>query len=67
MTTRIHHRITSLERWGMRVNADFQPEAVASIRDARFTGVLIRYVNALYAALTAAKPDFKFTATLYSV
>ncbi len=37
--TRLRHRITSLERWGMRVHADFQLEAVACVRDAGFTGV----------------------------
>ena len=41
MTTQIHHRITSLERWGMRMHADFQPEAVACVRDAGFTDVLV--------------------------
>jgi len=41
MTTKIQHRITSLERWGMRIHADFQPESVACIRDAGFTGVLV--------------------------
>ena len=39
--SRITHRITSLERWGLRVHADFQPEGIARIRDAGFTGVLI--------------------------
>jgi len=38
---RIQHRITSLERWGMRMHADFQPESVACIRKAGFTGVLV--------------------------
>jgi hypothetical protein len=33
-STNIQHRITSLERWGMRVHADFQPESVACIREA---------------------------------
>ena len=36
-----NHRITSLERWGMRVHADFQPESVVCIREAGFTGVLV--------------------------
>ncbi|MEI8196924.1 MAG: hypothetical protein WCI73_13570 [Phycisphaerae bacterium] len=40
-TTRLCHRITSLERWGMRVAADFQPESVARIAAAGFTGVLV--------------------------
>ncbi len=40
-STNIQHRITSLERWGMRVHADFQPESVACIREAGFTGVLV--------------------------
>lgn len=39
--TQIHHRITSLERWGMRAHADFQPESAAAIRDAGFTAVLV--------------------------
>ena len=39
--TQIQHRITSLERWGMRMHADFQAEGVACIRDAGFTGVLV--------------------------
>ena len=34
------HRITSLERWGMRSSMDFQPEGVAYVRDAGYTGVL---------------------------
>ncbi|HEY3330996.1 MAG TPA: hypothetical protein VGK19_13295 [Capsulimonadaceae bacterium] len=41
MTTKLTYRITSLERWGMRVHADFQPAAVAAVRDAGFTGVLV--------------------------
>ena len=39
--TQITHRITSLERWGMRVHADFQAESVACVREAGFTGVLV--------------------------
>ena len=39
--TKIQHRITSLERWGMRASIDFQPEAVAYVRDAGYTGVLV--------------------------
>jgi hypothetical protein len=39
--TNIRHRITSLERWGMRAHADFQAEGVARIREAGFTGVLV--------------------------
>lgn len=39
--TKIKHRITTLERWGMRVHADFQPDAVACIREAGFTGVFV--------------------------
>ena len=41
MNTHIRRRITSLERWGMRVHADFQAEGVARIRKAGFTGVLV--------------------------
>ena len=32
--TKIPTRITSLERWGMRASMDFQPEAVAYVREA---------------------------------
>lgn len=39
--TQIKHRITTLERWGVRVHADFQPEAVRCIREAGFTGVMV--------------------------
>ena len=39
--TKIPHRITSLERWGMRASIDFQPESVAYVRDAGYTGVLV--------------------------
>lgn len=39
---RLQHRLTSLEQWGMRRHADFQPEAVACVKEAGFTGV---YVN----------------------
>jgi hypothetical protein len=39
--SQITHRITTLERWGMRVHADFQPESVSCIREAGFTGVLV--------------------------
>jgi hypothetical protein len=38
--TEISTRITSLERWGMRASMDFQPESVAYVRDAGYTGVL---------------------------
>ncbi|MEO6908137.1 MAG: hypothetical protein ABI210_09635 [Abditibacteriaceae bacterium] len=41
MTTKIKHRITSLERIFMRCHADFQAESVAVVRDAGFTGVLV--------------------------
>ena len=37
----IKHRITSIERWGLRTRADFQADAVRSVRDAGFTGVLV--------------------------
>ncbi len=40
-TTKLSHRITSLERWGMRTHADFQPEAVQRVAEAGFTGVLV--------------------------
>jgi len=39
--THITHRITSLERWGMRVHRDFQPDGVAAIAKAGFTGVFV--------------------------
>lgn len=35
------HRITSLERWGMRAAWDFQPASCACVRDAGYTGVLV--------------------------
>ena len=37
----LKHRITSLERWGMRAAHDFQPEACAYARQAGYTGVLV--------------------------
>ena len=37
----ISTRITSLERLGMRASIDFQPESVAYVRDAGYTGVLV--------------------------
>ena len=38
---KIPHRITSLERWGMRASIDFQAESVAYVREAGYTGVLV--------------------------
>ena len=38
---KIQHRITSLERWGMRASSDFQPESVAYVRDSGYTAVLV--------------------------
>jgi hypothetical protein len=38
---RIPYRITSLEKWGMRVHADFQTDSVNFIKQAGFTGVLV--------------------------
>ena len=40
ITSDLPIRITSLERWGMRASMDFQPEAVAYVRDAGYTAVL---------------------------
>ncbi len=41
MSANIRHRITSLERWGIRETRDFQPHAVATVGAAGFTGVLV--------------------------
>lgn len=38
---RMPYRITSLEKWGMRVHADFQADSVNFIKQAGFTGVLV--------------------------
>jgi hypothetical protein len=40
-TTSLATRVTSLERWGMRVAQDFQPESLQFIRDAGYTGVFV--------------------------
>ena len=40
-SVKLKHRITSLERWGMRESADFQSQSVACIQEAGFNGVLV--------------------------
>lgn len=35
------HRITTLERWGMRAEIDFQPDGLRQVRESGFTGVLV--------------------------
>ncbi|MFW5799153.1 MAG: hypothetical protein ACOCXX_05790, partial [Planctomycetota bacterium] len=41
METTLVHRITSLERWGMRGAHDFQPDACRYAAEAGYTGVLV--------------------------
>ena len=64
------HRITYLERWGMRVHADFQPESVACVRDL-MGRLLADYNMRLFLSRDdfPHTPDdvFHLTATPYSV
>jgi|GEM_PF-910526 len=40
-TTKLKHRLIALEKFGMRSEIDFQPAALAMVKDAGFTGVLV--------------------------